>query len=56
MITVHDDGEQFDLPATAEAWTASQLVRIHWIHPRTEQPFVHWVPSAAIRRTVERTD
>lgn len=54
MMTMVDGDAAWDLPAVAEAWTASQLVRIHWVHPRTGEEYTHWVPSSAIRRTVER--
>jgi hypothetical protein len=54
VVTLVWDGQEFDAPAAAQAWTASQLVRISWVHPRTRQEYVHWLPSSAIRRTVER--
>jgi hypothetical protein len=54
MLTMVHDGEEWDLPAVAEAWTASQLVRIHGVHPRNGQTYTHWVPSSAIRMAVDR--
>jgi hypothetical protein len=54
VVTLVWQGQEFDVPAAAEAWTPSQLVRIYWVHPHTRQEYVHWLPSTAIRRTVDR--
>jgi hypothetical protein len=39
MMTMVHDGEEWDLPAVAEAWTASQFVRIRWTHPCTRRGY-----------------
>ena len=54
MMTMTHEGQEWDLPAILEAWTSNQLVRIYWVHPRTRQAHTHWVPSSAIRKSVER--